>query len=117
MLCKIEIIRHEWNLAVESANDRMEPALKKVEDLQAIQINRDFAWPESWNAPPFLLPKFEENAEIINDVLIKSMKTQGSSCPFPGCPKRVLIEDSAFTINGFLAYYFKHIPSKFLFDL
>ena len=71
-LVKTEGIRHDWNSAVKSTSDRMETALKKEQDLQEIEINRDFEWPQSWNSPPFLLwtgLNFEEDAEIINDVL------------------------------------------------
>ena len=105
---KIEFIRQNWKDT--AAQDRIEAMLKKARDLEAISLQYDVVWPKARKNPPFLLPKDEENASIINEVLIKSMETQASTCT--GIPQSLVFQ-GCFLIHGFLHRYFKHIPGIF----
>ena len=104
---KIEVVEQSW---IEySSQDRIGAMLQKVKDLETLNLQYKVSWPEGRSFPPFLLPKDEENASIINEILVKSMETQSSTCT--GI-KNSLIEQGCFTIHGLLSLYFKQIPGR-----
>ena len=104
---EIQTVLQKW-ISYKSI-DPIEAALKKIDDLKSLKIYQsDFVWPLIRNSPPYLVPKNVENAEIINDILMKSMEVQASFHPgIPGC----LGEQACFVVHGLLMTYFKAIPS------
>ena len=107
---KIEALRLNW--MANSSNNRVGAALIKERDLESLPIvpNRQNVWNESRTAPPFLVPKNEENADIINSILMKSMEVQASHCP--DGPDDYIQDRSCFKVHGFLMRYFNCIPGK-----
>ena len=93
--------------------NRIEATLEKEKALKSIKIKplkgqADYfssVFARCWNKPPFIIPKNEENADIINAILIKSWGIQSS---LDDALSR--IDSCNFKIHGFLAYYFKCIP-------
>ena len=62
--------------------DPVAATLELEKDLESIELEQTLDWPaDSRNTPPFLVPNDSENAEIINAILRKSMKTQASTIP------------------------------------
>ena len=107
-------IKKRWTAA--AVYDRVEAALKKEKELEVIRIRPNFIWSQFWTMPPFLLPNGEKDAGIINDLLVKSWETQGSSCPsLPKLfkPDDILTDIFPDKIHGLMHYYFKCIPGKF----
>ena len=117
-LRRVHDIWQRW-MEASKENNRIEAALQKEQEIESQSLDLEHRylslymtdkWPVSRNAPPFLIPENEENAETINLILIKSMITQ--ACGTPGIDQinKTLVTTSALAIHGFLAYYFKHIP-------
>ena len=103
---KISDIQQKWST---SKQDRTEAALQKEKDLESIQLQfgcNQFK-DARFQSLPFLVPKDEKNADIINDILKKSLETQATE--FGSYP---LVSGCCFEINGLLMYYFKYIPGK-----
>ena len=105
---KIQAIKQTW--LDESKKDRTEATLKKEKALESFKLQFDYELFD--NAPfqslPFLMPKDEKNADIINDILKKSLETQASRV----VDFDPLVSGCGFKIIGFLKYYFKNIPGK-----
>ena len=106
---KIAEIHLSWldNLA-KSPKDRTGPVLEKEKALESLKVEYDFG---KFDRPyfqtlPFLMPRNEKNADIINDILIKSLEIQGSH----GIRGEYLVDGACFEVNGLLTYYFKYIP-------
>ena len=94
--------------------NRIEATLEKEKALKSIKIkplvgqsdyyNTNFE--RLWNKPPFVVPKAEDNANIINAILIQSWQIQTS---LDDALSR--IDACNFKIHGFMVYYFKCMPS------
>ena len=115
---RIHDIWQRW-LNESKGNNRIEAALNKEQEIESQSLDLEHRylslymtdkWPASRNAPPFLIPEDEENAEIINLILIKSMITQACGTPGIDHINKTIVTTSSLAIHGFLAYYFKHIP-------
>ena len=87
--------------------NRIGATLELVKNLESIELEQNLVWPDSRSSPPFLLPKDNENAEVINAILKKSLETQTSTIPPDDLP---ISERHCFMVHGLLNYYFKHIP-------
>ena len=112
---QMKVIRKKWNTDTAKKENRVEATFEKEKALESIELIENFGWNEIWNCPPFLIPKTEKDAVIINDILIKSWETQGSAClklPQLYPPDDILTARYAFKIHGYLKYYFSNIPSK-----
>ena len=61
--------------------DRIKALLAAEEDLENVTIIGKYKWNESLYSklPTSLLPETEKNAQMINEILIKSWETQGST--------------------------------------
>ena len=89
--------------------DPFEAMIAIEEDLASLPLKRTQIWPKNkWQGSPFLLPKTEKNAEIINDILVKSWEIQGSSCQHISVDDNaVLMSGQVKDVHGMLLYYFK----------
>ena len=89
--------------------DPFEAMIAIEEDLESLPLVRTQIWSKNkWQGSPFLLPKTEKNADIINDILVKSWETQGSSCQDISVDdKAVLMSGQVKDVHGMLLYYFK----------
>lgn len=113
-------IENKW---LEIAQTDPFKAMIDVEnDLESLPLVRNHVWTDVPCHPcpcpcqpddklqdsPFLLPKVEKHAEIINDILVKSWETQGSSCQDISVDdKAVLMSGQVKDVHGMLLYYFK----------
>ena len=113
-------IENKW---LEIAQTDPFKAMIDVEnDLESLPLVRNHVWTDVPCHPcpcpcqpddklqdsPFLLPKVEKHAEIINDILVKSWETQGSSCRDISVHKdQVLMSGQIKDVHGMLLYYFK----------
>ena len=90
-----------------SKEDRIEAVLAIEEDMGNVRVNCKYKWNSCLfsKLPTSLLPKTEVNAEMINEILVKSWETQGSV--LQSKPDRVLATNLCFDINGLLMHYFK----------
>ena len=90
-----------------SKEDRIEAVLAIEEDMGNVRVICKYKWNSCLfsKLPTSLLPKTEVNAEMINEILVKSWETQGSACPV--MPNDVLITNLCYQIHGLLMYYFK----------
>ena len=108
---KLQKIETDWlrNLA-KATKDRTEATLEKEKALESIKLQFycEILDKAPFQLPPFLMPKDEKNAGIINDILKKSLEIQGTT----GIYSPSLVDGACFEINGFLMYYFKNIPGK-----
>ena len=109
-LDKLRSMTETWK--IHTKTDRVGATLKFAEALEGISLKENLIWPHGRDFPPFLVPKDQPNAELINAILMKSMETQASSVlGYDQC----LSQQNCFIIHGLLAYYFKQIPSKIIF--
>jgi len=103
------IISVSAKLASIGKEDRIKALLAVEEDLGNVTVVCKYKWNSFLYSkmPTSLLPKTEVNAEMINEVLVKSWETQGSVCPLSFEPEAVLLTSERFCIDGLLMYYFK----------
>ena len=100
-------IENKW---VEIAKDDPFKAMIDIEnDLESLTLVRNHVWTnDKWQGSPFLLPKTEKHAEVINDILVKSWETQASSCRDISVHNdEVIMSGQIKDIHGMLLYYFK----------
>ena len=88
--------------------DRIKAILAIEEDLENVTIVSKHKWNESLYSklPTSFLPETEKNAQMINEILIKSWETQGSTLENQ---EDNLITNDCKDIHCLLMYYFKNL--------
>ena len=83
MVAFSEILPIYWKFEANGKEDRLRAILAIEGDLGNIEVVGKYKWNDSLfpKFPTSLLPKTEKNAEMINEILIKSWETQGSIAP------------------------------------
>ena len=88
--------------------DPVKAMIEIEKELENLTLVRNHVWQNKWKGSPHLLPNTYKNAEIINDILIKSWETQASSCrDISNAEDMVLMSGQIKDVHGMLLYYFK----------
>ena len=88
--------------------DPVKAMIEIEKELENLTLVRNHVWQKKWKGSPHLLPNTYKNAEIINDILIKSWETQASSCrDISNDEDMVLMSGQIKDVHGMLLYYFK----------
>ena len=102
-----------WKFEDLAEEDRVKATLAIEGDLESCwQVVGKYKWNDCFLSkfPSSSLPKTEKNAQMINEILIKSWETQGSIAPStPNGEKLPLLTNQCQIVNGLLLYYFKSL--------
>ena len=104
--------RYLNDLLLLAGRDRRKAIERVEEEIKDLTVVRNYIWPSTWKSLPYILPKCAPNAEIINDLVMKSWETQGSSCREifdPEFPDQVIMTNNCREITSCLMYYIKSL--------
>ena len=103
---KLETLRQ---FELISREDRLKATIAFEKNLAGMKVVGKYKYSLYSKLPTSLLPKSEENAQMINEILIKSWETQVSFVPSVKGNEPVLVSNACRFLNGFLMYYFKNL--------
>ena len=108
-----QILPIYWKFEDFAKEDRVKATLAIEGDLESCwQVVGKYKWNDCFlsKLPSSSLPKTEKNAQMINEILIKSWETQGSIAPSTTNGEKLpLITNQCQLVNGLLIYYFKSL--------